>query len=306
MRAVVVSKFGSLDLIEVPTSEPGPAQVRIEVAAAAVNPVDVLTRDGVVPIDAEQLPVGLGWDVAGRVDAVGAGVEQFAVGDVVVGLEDQLVKKLGPYADFVVLDAAAVAPAPRTVDAIAASTLPLNAVTAAQSLDLIDLAPGQTLLVTGAAGAVGGFVVELATARGLHVVGLAGAGDEQAVRGWGARTFVPRSDDPAGAVRAIFPDGVDGVIDPAHLRESVLGAVRDGGAYVNLAPSLGPAPAERAIRRLDQFAHHDGALLAELGRLVDAGRLTLRVAQTFPLDEAPAALDLAGKGGLRGRVVIVP
>src|SRR5882762_3950573 len=121
MRAVVVSKFGSLDLIEVPTSEPGPGQVRIEVAAAAVNPVDVLTRDEAVPIDAEQLPVGMGWDVAGRVDAVG----------VVVGLEDQLVMELGPYADFVVLDAAAVAPAPRTVDEIAASTLPLNAVTAA-------------------------------------------------------------------------------------------------------------------------------------------------------------------------------
>ncbi len=304
MRAVVVRTFGALDVVEVAVPSPRPGQVRIKVAAAAVNPVDVQTRDGVLPID--RLPVGLGWDVAGYVDAVGVGISGFAPGDAVVGLDDRLLKDVGPYADFAVLDASAVAPAPRTADLVAASTLPLNGITAAQSLDLIDLAPGATLLVTGAAGAVGGYVVELAVARGLHVVALAGAADEPAVRAFGARTFVPRSDDPVTAVRAVFPDGVDGVIDAAYLRESVLGALRDGGAYVNLAPLLEPIMGERGIRVLIQAVHQNGALLASLAHLVDAGGLSLRVAETFGLHEAPAALDLADKGGLRGRVVVAP
>jgi NADPH:quinone reductase len=308
MRAVLVSRFGgpeTLDITEVPTPEPGPGQVRIKVAAAAVNPVDLKTRAGDMPID-DALPVGLGWDVAGVIDAVGSGVDGVTVGDAVIALEHNLVKPLGPYAEFLVVDAAAVAPAPRTVDAAAASTLPLNAITAAQALNLADLPAGSTLLVTGAAGAVGGYAVELAAARDLHVVALAGAGDEATVRGWGARTFVPRSDDIAAAVRAVFPDGVDAVLDTLDQPADVLGAVRDGGVYINLAPLAGPVATEREIRVLDQAVHHDGALLGELAELVDAGRLTLRVAETFPLAQVAAAHELAGKGGVRGRVVLIP
>ena len=307
MRAVLVSTFGgpeALEIVEVPTPQPDSGQVRIQIAAAAVNPVDLQTRAGHVPVD--QTPVGLGWDVAGTIDAVGAGVTGFAVGDAVVAIEDRLIMELGPYAEFIVLDVDAVAPAPRTVDAVAASTLPLNALTAAQALDLADLAPGQTLLVTGAAGAVGGYAVELAAARGLHVVANAGASDEATVRAWGARTFVPRSDDVVGAVRAVLPDGVDAVLDTIYRPAEVLGAVRDGGAYVNIAPMLGPVATERGIRALDQFVHNDGARLAELAQLVDAGQLTLRVADTFPLAEVAAAHELAAKDGLRGRVVLVP
>jgi NADPH:quinone reductase-like Zn-dependent oxidoreductase len=307
MRAVLVSTFGgpeALELVEVPTPVPGPGQVRIKVAAAAVNPIDIKTRAGHVPIDRPS--VGLGWDVAGTIDAIGAEVTGFAAGDPVVAIEDNLVMELGPYAEFIVLDVDAVAPAPRTVDAAAASTLPLNALTAAQALDLVSPDPGQTLLVTGAAGALGGYVVELAAARDVHVVALASPSDEATVRGWGARTFVPRSDDIAGAVRAVLPDGVDAVIDTIYRPAEVLGAVRDGGAYVNIAPVLGPIATERGIRVLEQFVHQDGARLAELARLVDGGRLTLRVAETFPLDEVAAAHALAAKSGLRGRVVLVP
>jgi NADPH:quinone reductase-like Zn-dependent oxidoreductase len=121
-----------------------------------------------------------------------------------------------------------------------------------RSLDLIDLAPDQTLLVTGAAGAVGGYLVELAAARGLHVVALAADADEQEVRRLGARTFVARSADPAAAVRAVFPDGVDGVIDPADLRSAIFGAVREGGKYVTSrrrSARSRPSPASRCSCR---------------------------------------------------------
>ena len=301
MRAIFVHTFGgpdALELIDVPTPQPGPGQIRIKVAAATVNPVDAETRDATLQhaIPTDRLPVGVGWDVAGTVDALGAGVAGFAVGDTVTALDDRLVKDIGAYAEYVVLDA----------DPVAASTLPLNGVTAVQSLDLIDLAPGQTMLVTGAAGAVGGYVVERAAARGLHVVALAGGADERDVRRLGAQTFVARSADPAAAVRTVFPDGVDGAIDAAELRSQVLGAVRDGGKYVNLGPLHGPVKTERGVRVLDQVVHRDQAVLAELARMVDRGALTLRVADTLPLDHATAAHELLGKGGLRGRIVLVP
>jgi NADPH:quinone reductase-like Zn-dependent oxidoreductase len=307
MHAVIVREFGgtdALELVEVPPPSPGPGEVRIKVAAAGVNPVDLQTRAGDLPVD--RLPVGLGWDVAGVIDAVGPSVEGFAVGDTVIGLDDRLVKELGPYAEYQVIAADALAAAPRTVDAVHAATLPLNAVTAAQALDLADLAPDQTLLVTGAAGAVGGYAVELAAARGWHVVAIANPSDEAVVRAFGAQTFVPRTDDLADAVRAVFADGVDAALDAAYQPTAVLGAVRDGGGYVNLGPLLGPVSTERDIRILDQFVHHDSVRLASLVQLVDAGRLTLRVAETFPLAEAAAAHELVAKGGLRGRVVLVP
>jgi NADPH2:quinone reductase len=311
MRAIFVHRFGgpdALNVVEIPTPEPGPGQLRIKVAAAAINPVDLATRAGHMgeAIPDDQLPVGIGWDVAGTVDAVGTGVDGFAVGDAVTALDDRLLKDLGTYAEYVVLDADAAAPAPRTTDLVAASTLPLNAITAVQSLDLIDLAPDQTLLVTGAAGAVGGYLVELAAARGLHVVALAADADEQEVRRLGARTFVARSADPAAAVRAVFPDGVDGVIDPADLRSAVFGAVREGGKYVTLTPALGAIEIEPDVQVLVQVVRRDATVLAELARQVDAGALTLRVADTFPLDQAAAAHELLGKGGLRGRIVLVP
>ncbi|HEY7049786.1 MAG TPA: NADP-dependent oxidoreductase [Jatrophihabitantaceae bacterium] len=309
MRAVLVGRFGgpeTLDVTEVPLPEPGPGQVRIKVAAAAVNPVDLFTRAGQVPIDPDTLPVGLGWDAAGSIDAVGAGVSGLAGGDAVIAFEDHLTKPLGPYAEYLVVDADAVAPAPRTVDATAAATLPLNATTAAQALDLADLPSGSTLLIAGAAGAVGGYAVQLAAARGLRVVALAGAGDEADVRAWGAEMFVPRSDDIAPAVRATFPDGVDAALDTVYQPADVLGAVRNGGVYINLTPPASPVATERGIRALDQIVHRDSALLAELSRLVDAGRLTLRVAETFPLAEVAAAHELAGKSGVRGRVVLIP
>jgi NADPH2:quinone reductase len=312
MRAIVVREYGGpevLQVTEVPTPLPGPGQLRIKVAAAAVNLVDAITRDGTMTalggITEHREAVGLGWDVAGTVDAVGEGVQGHAVGTEVIGLHDVLDSGLGPYAEYLVFDAAAFAPAPRSADLVAAATLPMNALTADQALDLIGLRPGQTLLVPGAAGAVGGYVVELGARRGLHVVAVANASDEALVRCWGARTFLLRSGDLSGAVRATFPGGVDAAIDAAVLPGETLAAVRDGGEYVTLTPYTPPA-GERGITVRVESIHHDGTRLGELARLVDDGALSLRVAATFPLDEARAAHELLAKGGNRGRIVLVP
>ncbi|MFC5665135.1 NADP-dependent oxidoreductase [Kitasatospora misakiensis] len=312
MRAVVVRRFGGpevLELVEVPDPEPGPGQVRIRVAAAAVNPVDAVTRAGVLAAAGLMGPretVGIGWDVAGTVDRLGPGVSGFALGDEVIGLRDRLDVPLGTYADAVVLDAAALAPAPAGVSPVAAATLPLNGLTAAQALDLLDLPPGATLLVTGAAGAVGGFAVQLAARRGLRVVAVAGERDAAAVRELGAEWLVPReAADLAAEVRALVAGGVDGALDAALLGVAALGAVRNRGAFV--AVSAGAAPVGlRGIRVAHVWVAADGAALTELSALAEHGELTLRVADTLPLEEAATAHHRLAADTLRGRLVLVP
>jgi NADPH:quinone reductase len=199
------------------------------------------------------------------IDDIGAAVTRFVAGDQVIGLSDRLDIPLGTHAEFVVLDEDAVAHAPAGVSAAEAATLPLNGLTAAQSLDLLQLEQGGTLLVTGAAGAVGGFSVEIAATRGLRVVATARPEDESLVRGFGADLFVPRSDDLPGAVRALVPGGVDAVIDAAVIGPRALEAVRGGGGYVSVVAGTAPVPL-RGTRVLSQWIRADGAGPAELVR----------------------------------------
>jgi NADPH:quinone reductase-like Zn-dependent oxidoreductase len=296
MRAAVVTAFGgpeAVEIVEVAVPEPGARQVRIRVVAAAVNPVDAGVRAGV--FGGEEKPLGLGWDVAGVVEAVGA-ASGWGVGDEVVALAYGLAKAIGTHAEYVVVDADAVAAAPRTVDAAHAASLPLNALTAAQALDRLDLELGQSLLVTGAAGAVGGYAVQLAARLGVSVTALAREGDEELVRSLGADRFV------SGAVA---PGSVDAVLDAAILGADALEWVRDGGAFMGVIPGAHPASV-RGVRTGAVEVAADGARLAQLVALVDEGALTTRVAGTYALDEAVKAHVRLSEGGLRGRLVLVP
>jgi NADPH:quinone reductase-like Zn-dependent oxidoreductase len=312
MRAVVVDEPGGPEaavLVEVSVPEPGPGQVRIRVRAAGVNPVDGFVRSGgaaAAGLVAARDRLGLGWDVAGEVDAVGPGVAGFAVGDVVVGISDRLDVPTAGYAEAIVLDADSVAAAPAGWSAPEAATLPLNALTAAQALDVLALPPGATLLVTGAAGAVGGYAVELAVTAGVRVVAVAGPDDEELVRGFGAEWFVPRTVERMGAaVRALVPGGVDGVLDAAVVGVAAHDALRAGGAFVSV--NLGSAPPPLRGTRVAKVAiRADGAQLARLSALAGEGRLTPRVADVLPLAEAADAHRRLAEGGLRGRLVLAP
>ncbi|MDT7697325.1 MAG: hypothetical protein QOI75_6692, partial [Pseudonocardiales bacterium] len=319
MRAVVVRTYGgpeALEIEELPLPVPGPGQIRIRVRAAAVNPVDVFVRSGIAA-GAGMLPdragVGIGWDVAGEVDAVGPALvaaassagAAFAVGDRVVGLSDRLDVPTAGYADYLVLDADSVAAAPRDVSFEAAATLPLNGLTAAQALAGLGLRAGRTLLVTGAAGAVGGYAVELAVAAGLRVVAAASERDRELVLGFGAELFVPREAELGAAVRALVPGGVDGVLDAATIGVRAHDALRGGGSFASVTGPATP-PALRGTRVHTVFVRADGRQLAELVALVEAGTLTLRVAETFPLEKAASAHHRFAEGAVRGRLVLVP
>ncbi|MGR6913695.1 NADP-dependent oxidoreductase [[Actinomadura] parvosata] len=306
MRALIGGS-GAPRLVEVPVPEAGPAQVRIRVAAAAVNLFDLAIAAGTVADHgvARRLDsYGLGFDVAGVVDQVGRGAA-FEVGEEVIGLVARLELPTKAQAEYVVLDASAVTRAPRGRTAVEAATIPLNALTAWQALDRAGVGQGRTLLVTGAAGAVGGYLVELAALRGARVVAVAGAADEELVRGFGAEWFVPRGDDLAGSVRALVPGGVDAVVDAAVLGLAALDAVRDGGTFVALSAGVAPVGL-RGIDVATVFFRADAGQLAEVVRLVEAGRVTLRVAGTYPLEQAADAHARMAAGGLRGRLVLVP
>ncbi|WP_327094572.1 NADP-dependent oxidoreductase [Nocardia vinacea] len=309
MRAVVVRRPGPeavAEIIEVPTPEPGPGRVRVKVAAATVNPVDLMVRNGVggTPFAAPRDQWGIGWDVAGVIDAAGAGVD-FTVGQPVIGISERLDVSLAAQADYVVLEAQNVSPAPTSVPATAAATIPLNGLTALQALAALDLTPADSLLITGAAGAVGGYAVELAAARGIRVIAAASAADEPIARALGATDFIPREANLPDAVRALVPGGVDAALDAAALGPETLAAVRARGRFVSISVPNTPIPL-RGTKVTTVLVHADRTQLDELVALVDKAQLTLRVAETYPLDQVVTAQRRLAAGGLRGRLVLVP
>lgn len=239
-RAAVVRTPGgtdSIEFIEVPVREPGPGEIRVEIAAAPVNPVDLEVTNGYfheIGLIDQPEHTGLGWDFAGTVAAVGADVD-LAVGTRVAGMVSGFDRDFGPYAEQIVVPATEVAVVPDGLGLDEASTVPLNSLTGAQIVDLLGDAPADDnrLLVTGAAGAVGAYVTALASERGWRVTGLARAEDEAFVRSLGA-DFVTHADR-----------GWDAVADGAVLQDRALDLVRDSGLFVGTQPSAPPA-AERA------------------------------------------------------------
>ncbi|MEU3898130.1 NADP-dependent oxidoreductase [Streptomyces sp. NPDC045251] len=299
MRANVLHRYGGpeqLTVVELPRPVPGPGQILVRAAASAVNPVDIEVRSGqAAGRIGHAFPMVLGWDLSGTVVQCGDSVTRFAVGDRVVAMSAQMATGVGTHAEYVALDAALAAPAPRGVDLVHAAGLPLAGLTADQALEALGPAPGSTLLVTGAVGAVGGFAVQLAADRGLKVLALVRPADVEAARALGAHE-VFTSERPV-------PHGVaDHLLETAGQPAAVDG-VRDGGSAVSIVPTAPPA-AERGIDVRMSFVEQDGDRLARLGRLAGESVLTLRTARVFSLDEVGEAHRRLAAGGSRGKLLV--
>ena len=313
MRAVTFSRFGGPEVLEVselPTPEPGPGEVRIRVAAATVNPTDISFRSGrhtaaQLAAMGVQPPYIPGMELAGVVDAGGEGTD-WRAGDRVMAIVTPRRPGGGAQAELVVVPAASVARVPEGASLEAAATLPMNGLTVRLALDLLALRPGQTLGVTGAAGAVGGYAVELGAGDGLRVIAVAAPQDEALVKRFGAERVVPRGELAIRGLYDAAPGGVDGLIDAAVLDAAVLPAIRDGGKLATVRGFAGPS--ERGITIepvwVTSYLHKQEAL-DRLGRLVAQGKLTLRVAETFPPERAAEAQRKLAARGTRGRLVIV-
>jgi NADPH:quinone reductase-like Zn-dependent oxidoreductase len=287
----------SIEIIDVPVREPGPGEVRVEIAAAPVNPVDLGVAGGTfhaMGLVDQPHHTGLGWDFAGTVMATGPGVD-LAAGTRVAGMVAGFDRDFGTHAEQLVVPAAELALVPDGLDLIVASTVPLNGLAAAQVVDLLGDAPadGDRLLVTGAAGAVGGYVASLAQDRGWAVTGLARAEDEEFVRSLGAD------------FTTLAEPGWDAVADGAVLQERGLALVRDGGAFVGVRPSAVPAT-ERGITVDVVVTHSDNGRLGDLLARTASGELPARVHAVVPLDQVADAHRAVAKGGIRGRYVLRP
>jgi NADPH:quinone reductase-like Zn-dependent oxidoreductase len=297
-RAAVVripSGPDSIEIIDVPVVEPGPGEVRVEVAGAAVNPVDLALAAGVfhgLGLVHQPDHTGLGWDFAGTVTAAGPDVD-LPVGSRVAGLVAGFDRDFGTYAEQLIVPARDTALVPEGLDLVAAATVPLNGLAAAQLVDLLGDGGGRSLLVTGAAGAVGGYVVSLAQDRGWRVTGLARPEDETFVRGLGA-----------DFTTAAAP-GWDAVADGAVLQEQGVALVRDGGLFVGVQPGAAPAE-ERGVAVRVVVTEPDGARLAQLLEATASGHLPARVHAVVPLDQVATAHRAVSKGGVRGRYVLQP
>ncbi|MFF4170683.1 NADP-dependent oxidoreductase [Streptomyces sp. NPDC001744] len=305
MRAVVLSAYGGperLGVARLPEpAVPDASGILIRVAAAAVNPVDLQTRAGLhAEHSAVRLPMVLGWDVAGTVTAVGRDAGAFRPGDQVVAMSAQMATGRGTYAETVSLPADIAAPAPRSVPLTAAAGLPLAGLTAQQALDALGLPEGATLLITGAVGSVGGLAVQLAALRGLRVVAqVRRTADADEALALGARD-VRVGTEPS----AVAGPAVDGLLETAGLPWAI-GAVRDGGRSVSVVPTRRPA-AERGITATVNHVEQDGARLTELAGLVDRGALRLRTAGEFGFDGAAEAHRSLARGGVRGKLLLLP
>ncbi len=309
MRAVGITSFGGPDvlhLVDLPMPEPGAGEVRIKVAAATVNPSDAALRAGAFgpPPHGDGPPYVAGWELAGTVDAAGAGAE-WRPGERVFAIVFPYATGRGAQAEYVVVPADSVARVPDGVSLAEAATLPMNGLTARLALDKLGLPPGRTLAVTGAAGAVGGYVVQLARAEGLRVIGDASPADTELVERLGADIVVERGPDVAAAIRRAVPDGVDAVVDTALIGPPVLAAVRDGGQLIAVRPFAGES--ERGITVTLVLVGdylHEAAKLADLAGLVADGTLTLRVAREITAADAAQAHRQLEAGGTRGRLVL--
>jgi NADPH:quinone reductase-like Zn-dependent oxidoreductase len=297
--AVVRTPAGpdSIEIIDVPIVAPGPGEVRVAIAAASVNPVDLGVAAGVfhgMGLVNQPEWTGLGWDFAGTVVATGPGLD-LPVGSRVAGLVDGFDRDFGTYAEQLVVPAANVAVVPDGLDLIAASTVPLNGLAAAQIVDLLGDPPadGNRLLVIGAAGAVGAYIAVLAQDRGWQVTGLSRPHDEEFVRGLGA-DFTAHAET-----------GWDAVADGAAMQDQAIGLVRDGGAFVGVRPNAEPAT-ERGITVAAVVAHPDRPRLRELLERTASGELPARVHAVVPLEQVADAHRAMAKGGVRGRYVLTP
>ena len=301
-RAVIYETFGGpevLELREVPDPHAGPGEVRVRVVAAGLNPMDWVLAS--TPETAAQfgitVPSGFGYDFAGVIDEVGAGA-QHAVGDRVYGGAQARAA-----ADFVVVAAPGdvLVHTPDGISDEVASTLPVTGLTATAALAAIDLHPGDTVLIGGAAGGVGVFAVQLAKLAGATVIGTASESTFEFLRRLGAEP-VAYGPGLADRVRALGLHGVTAATDlfGTETAETALDLGVSPGRISTIAAGPNPSGGVRATGGIDVGAD----ALEQITDAILAGKLTVPIAATFPIEQIRDAVTLQAERHVHGKIVI--
>ncbi len=306
MKAVRIHEYGGPEVLcleDAPIPVLTAGEVLIRVHAAGVNPVDWKIREGRLRGRVEhRLPLILGWDVAGVIEALGPGVTQFKIGDAVYARPD--IARDGAYAECIAVRAGEVALKPKSLDMIHAAAVPLAALTAWQALlDAAKLAAGQRVLIHAGAGGVGSYAVQFAHWKGAHVITTASQRNADLVRGLGA-------DEVIDYTRTRFEDAVqdlDVVFDTVgeEVQQRSWKALKKGGILVSIVALTVPDEAvARGLRSAYVFVQPNAAQLAQIAELIDAGHVKPVVETVLPLSEVREAHTLSQGRHARGKIVL--
>jgi NADPH:quinone reductase-like Zn-dependent oxidoreductase len=306
MKAIRIHEYGGHETLryeDAPVPEPEAGELLVRVKAAAVNPVDVHVREGRMrELLGHELPLVLGWDASGVIEAVGEGVSKFNVGDAVFARPGTA--RQGTYAEYAVIHEGEAAFKPQTLDHIRAAAVPLAALTAWQALfEAGKLSEGQTVLIHGAAGGVGHFAVQFARRAGARVLATASARNQEFVSLLGADEVIDY-----GATRfEDVADDVDVVLDTVggETQERSFGVLKEQGRLISVVgePSQGLAAANNVRAQL-LIAKPDGELLGRICKMLDLGEVAPTVEVVLPLAEARRAHELIESGHTRGKIVL--
>ncbi|MDJ0595090.1 MAG: NADP-dependent oxidoreductase [Pleurocapsa sp. MO_226.B13] len=306
MKAVRIHSYGGLETMiyeDAPRPQLGEGEVLIRVRAAGVNPIDWKIRQGFLKeVFPYQMPLILGTDLSGVVEAVGAGVNALQPGQDVYGVADMTLS--GSYAEYAVAKVEAIAPKPQSLDYNQAASVPIVAMTAYQALfEIGKLTAGQSGLIHAAAGGVGSFAVQFAKNKGIKAIGTASADNLEFVRDLGAEQVI---DYKATQFENVV-DGVDMVLDliGGDTQERSWDVLKPGGILVSTAsPPSKETAAEKGMRAEMMMVHPLATMLEEIGTMFDRGEVKTFVDRVLPLSEAQQAHELSQNGHVRGKLVL--
>lgn len=313
MRAVGITAFGGtevLAIVEVPVPQMKPAQVRVRVHAAAVNPTDIERRRtgsrGALSGDPPWVP---GMDAAGVIEEIGDDARrlrpELRVGDRVMAIVVPFGQRTGAQAEQAVVPAESVMTVPDSMSFEEAATIPMNALTAQLCIAALKPSPGDTIAVSGGAGMLASYVIAISRDAGLSIVADAADADRELVGSYGAQTMVPRGDGIGRRIRAVFPEGVAGAVDTATIGPALLSAVRDGATVVAVREWTGPTERSITIAQvIVGYSAKDPVALRRVHDLVLREVIVPRVAAVFSPDQIKQAHELMEAGGVRGRAVV--
>jgi NADPH:quinone reductase-like Zn-dependent oxidoreductase len=304
MKVARVLQFGPPSVItndELLKPEPASGQLLVRVKAAGVGYWDALIREGKVEL--QPLPIILGSELSGIVEAIGPEVWQFTLGDEVYGATNEQFS--GAYAEYALPLARMMALKPKTLNFVKAASVPIVAVTAWQMLfDYAHATAGQTVLIHGAAGNVGAYAVQLASQAGLRVVAIAATANLEYVRGLGAERVVDYKTERFEELLT----GVDIVLDTVggDTQQRSLQVLKPGGILVSVVSPV-PETLQRRynVRAAYFYVDVTTARLNKITELFDSGKLVTDVGTVLPLEEARTAHEmLEGAPHKRGKIVL--
>jgi NADPH:quinone reductase-like Zn-dependent oxidoreductase len=304
MKAIVAHDYGGPEVLkyeDVPLPEPKENEVLVRVIASGVNPADPLILNGKYAKEfGTHLPLVLGYDMAGLVVKTGAKVTKLKAGDPVYAY----LLWGGGWAEYCISNEGESAIKPKSLDFIAASAVPLAALTAWQALiDVGKLESGQTVLIHGGSGGVGSFAIQIAKARGARVIATASTANQDLLKQLGADVAI---DYTKQKFEEIAHD-VDLVLDPVG-RDTLTrsyGVVKKRGIVVTIVSRCDEAELKKhEILGASLSSHPDSVELAEITKLIDDGRIKPIVTEVLPLSEAAKADAQAETHHTRGKIVL--